>query len=201
MASVKKRKKGKKLKKGESKPKKNNEKNSLNLFSKIALILLLIVVFITAIYIISNTIESNNKKKQINKELITIKKNRNTKEEKTINEKIENKNKKVKIKEEKSIANSIEGNWLSMVQGVALTMKGKEYRIDFMGIDASKPIIGTYKVEDNVIIFINSRELCKDEKGIYKITFDKKNIHLTCKSDNCTKRKNVLEAEWEWIEE
>lgn len=215
MTNVKKSKKAKKAKKGGSKPKKNNKKNSLNLFSKIVLILLLIVVFATAIYMTITVIKSNNKGKQTHKELVTINKEIKTEEEKTINKKVkikeekagtedkkaEIKDEKVKNEDKKSIANSIEGNWLSMVQGVALTMKGKEYRIDFMGIDASKPITGTYKVEDKNIIFTNSEGVCKDEEGIYKVTFNKKNIHLTCKSDNCTKRKNVLEAEWEWIEE
>ena len=95
---------------------------------------------------------------------------------------------------------SISGSWLSSEQGASLTIDNYGYRIDFFGVDASAPMTGMIIIEDNKISFISNGRDCKNEEGSYKITFNKKNIRLVCKKDDCTKRRNILEADWEWLE-
>ena len=112
--------------------------------------------------------------------------------------------KKQETKEQKqkseSKSKTLSGSWLSSEQGASLTLDEYGYRIDFSGIDASEPITGKYSVEGNQIIFLNDNSGCKGIEGTYRITFDKKNISLDCKDDECKERRNVLETEWEWIE-
>ena len=95
---------------------------------------------------------------------------------------------------------NISGSWLSTEQGASLTIDNYGYRIDFFGIDASAPMTGMIIIKDNSINFISDGRDCKNEEGSYKLTFDKKNIRLVCKKDECVKRRNILEASWEWIE-
>ena len=110
---------------------------------------------------------------------------------------------KPKANSQKPKANSqesISGSWLSSEQGASLTIDNYGYRIDFFGVDASAPMTGMIIIEDNKISFISNGRDCKNEEGSYKITFNKKNIRLVCKKDDCTKRRNILEADWEWME-
>ncbi len=99
------------------------------------------------------------------------------------------------------VAKSIEGCWMSTTGGAVLTMKDFEYRIDFMGVDSGKPIIGTYLVENNIITFSNKQDPCKDAAGAYEVNFNKKEISFKCKNDDCTKRKSTLVTDWEWLDE
>lgn len=100
-----------------------------------------------------------------------------------------------------SVAKSIEGCWMSTTGGAVLTMKNFEYRIDFMGVDIGKPIVGTYLVEENIVTFSNRQDPCKDEKGVYEVDFNKQEISFRCKNDDCTKRKSTLTTDWEWLDE
>lgn len=100
-----------------------------------------------------------------------------------------------------AVAKSIEGCWMSTTGGAVLTMKDFEYRIDFMGVDSGKPIIGTYLVENNIITFSNKQDPCKETKGTYEVDFDKHEISFKCKNDDCTKRKSTLVTDWEWLDE
>lgn len=106
----------------------------------------------------------------------------------------------VDLKKEFKENHSISGCWLSSSQGASLTLDDYGYRIDFFGVDASQPMTGKYSAENNQIIFFTEEGDCKGIKGIYRISFNKKNISLTCKDDDCKKRKSVMEADWEWIE-
>lgn len=106
----------------------------------------------------------------------------------------------IDLKKEFKENQTLSGCWFSTTQGSALTMDEYGYRIDFSGVDASEPITGKYNVEGNQIIFLNDNSGCKGIEGTYRITFDKKNISLDCKDDECKERRNVLETEWEWIE-
>ena len=89
---------------------------------------------------------------------------------------------------------------MSTTGGAVLTMKNKEYRLDFMGVDSDKPIIGTYSVDGDLITFVNKKDPCKDVKGLYEVRFNKNEIGFKCKSDDCTKRKATLPTEWEWLD-
>ena len=100
-----------------------------------------------------------------------------------------------------TVARSIEGCWMSTTGGAVLTMKDFEYRIDFMGVDSGKPIIGTYFVENDIVTFSNKQDPCKDTAGAYEVNFDKKEISFKCKNDDCTKRRSTLVTDWEWLEE
>lgn len=100
-----------------------------------------------------------------------------------------------------AVAKRIEGCWMSTTGGAVLTMKDFEYRIDFMGVDSGKPVIGTYAVENNIITFSNKQDPCKETKGTYEVAFDKHEISFRCKDDDCTKRKSTLVTDWEWLDE
>lgn len=121
--------------------------------------------------------------------------------------KTENEVKKQETKTQKSESESksesksktLSGSWLSSEQGASLTLDEYGYRIDFFGVDASKPMTGNYTIEKNIIIFTSDDKDCKGS-GTYRITFYKKNFSLIAKDDECTRRRNILEADWEWIE-
>ena len=223
MATTKKGKKTSKPKKG-SKPKKKSKKNnSMGFFGKFMLSILLLAILLIGVLIVVKNINLNN---TLNKDVKTevVVKNTNidtdtgTDTKSTVNSQkpIANSQKstaksqqpiansqKPKANSQKPKANSqesISGSWLSSEQGASLTIDNYGYRIDFFGVDASAPMTGMIIIEDNKISFISNGRDCKNEEGSYKITFNKKNIRLVCKKDDCTKRRNILEADWEWME-
>ena len=104
------------------------------------------------------------------------------------------------LKQEVKESKTMSGSWQSSEQGAFLTMDKYGYRIDFANVHASKPITGSYFIENNLVTFTSDGDECYDSDGTYRITFYKKNISLTCKNDDCTDRKNILEADWEWLE-
>ena len=101
--------------------------------------------------------------------------------------------------ESESKSKTLSGSWLSSEQGASLTLDEYGYRIDFFGVDASKPMTGNYTIEKNLIVFTSDDKDCKGS-GTYRITFYKDDFSLIAKDDECTKRRNILEADWEWIE-
>lgn len=102
-------------------------------------------------------------------------------------------------KKESKELKTLSGCWLSSEQGAFITIDEYGYRIDFSNVDAGKPMTGNYFIENNLITFSSDGNECEDD-GIYRITFYKKNMSLSCKNDDCTERRNVLEADWEWVE-
>ena len=226
MATTKKVKKTPQAKKG-SKPKKNNKKNNIGIFPKIMLIILFLAVMTTAIFMIISNFKGSTAKIKENVEVV---KHENTKvpeekepvkttksEDVSASKKEEaapkassDKSEEVKetpktdeaidIKKTFKEENKISGCWLSSEQGASLTIDDYGYRIDFFGVDASKPITGDYRIENNLIVFSSDGNECKGVEGTYRITFYKKNISLICKDDKCSSRRNILEADWEWIE-
>lgn len=221
-------KKGKKTgtpKKGSKPKKKSNKKSSLNIFSKIMLTLLLLAVIVCAIFLtLSNFNNKEQKNEETPKQEVSIKqdnktkkndnkvKSKDKKETKTEIKKETKTEKKTEVKNEESKLpetepkkefkelKTLNGCWLSNEQGASLTMDDYGYRIDFFGVDASKPITGNYSIEKNLIIFTSDGSDCNGVDGSYRITFYKKNISLICKDDKCSSRRNILEADWEWIE-
>ena len=227
MATTKKGKKTPQAKKG-SKPKKNNKKNNLGIFPKIMLILLFLAVMTTAIFMIISNFRNSTTSTKENIEAVVKQEKKDAAEKKEIvkttkseessaskkevaapkesSEKSEtvkenNKaNEAVDIKKTFKEENKLSGCWLSSEQGASLTIDDYGYRIDFFGVDASKPITGNYSIEKNLIIFTSDGSDCNGVDGSYRITFYKKNISLICKDDECNSRRNILEADWEWIE-
>ena len=104
------------------------------------------------------------------------------------------------IKKEFKELKTLNGCWHSTEQGAFITIDEYGYRIDFSNVDASKPMTGNYFIENNLITFTSDGNECDGLDGTYRVTFYKKNISLSCKNDECTDRRNVLEAEWEWVE-
>lgn len=103
------------------------------------------------------------------------------------------------IKKEFKELKTLSGCWHSTEQGAFITIDEYGYRIDFSNVDASRPMTGNYFIENNLITFTSDGNECEDD-GTYRITFYKKNISLSCKNDECTDRRNILEADWEWVE-
>jgi hypothetical protein len=104
------------------------------------------------------------------------------------------------IKKEFKELKTLNGCWHSTEQGAFITIDEYGYRIDFSNVDASKPMTGNYFIENNLITFTSDGNECDGLDGTYRVTFYKKNISLSCKNDECTNRRNVLEADWEWVE-
>lgn len=204
-------KKGKKTgtpKKGSKPKKKSNKKVSLNFFSKIMLTLLLIAVIACAIFLtLSNFNNKEQKNEETPKQEVSIKQDDNAKKndkeikpEVKAEEKKESKLPETEPKKEFKELKTLNGCWLSNEQGASLTMDDYGYRIDFFGVDASKPITGNYSIEKNLIIFTSDDSDCNGLDGTYRITFYKKDFSLIAKDDDCSSRRNILEADWEWIE-
>lgn len=224
MAEAKKGKKTGAAKKGSKPKKKSAKKVSLNFFSKIMLTLLLIAVIACAIFMtLSNFNNKEKKVKEKPKQEVSIKHDNKKKSDKDVKTevKIEDKketktevksDKKTEVKKEESKLpetehkkefkelKTLNGCWLSNEQGASITIDDYGYRIDFFGVDASKPITGNYSIEKNLIVFTSDGSDCNGVEGSYRITFYKKNISLICIDDKCSSRKSILEADWEWIE-
>jgi hypothetical protein len=204
-------KKGKKSSKPKSGSKKKKSNNKMNFFSKFMLILLLIAVFAGAIfYTLNNFSKTKTTTPTISKTSTKVTTpTTNTKPDPTpapskvqtpAPSKASNEEKTAELKQEFKELKTMTGSWHSSEQGAFLTMDEYGYRIDFSNVHASKPITGNYRIENNLIIFSSDGSECKGEDGTYRINFFKKNISLTCKSDDCTNRRNILEADWEWLE-
>jgi hypothetical protein len=133
------------------------------------------------------------------KKVETKQKKEEPKKENVIKE-TEVKKQEPKEQSQKSETKTLSGSWLSSEQGASLTMDDYGYRIDFFGVDASKPITGNYSIENNLIVFTSDSNECDGIEGTYRITFYKKDFSLICKDDKCSSRRNVLEADWEWLE-
>ena len=204
----------KKVKKPISKPKKkgsSKKKKSGNIFTKLIVI---IFVIILAFFLIFSVFRPSGKTAKVEKptsQLVEKQEKKDVKpaekpkaEEKTAAEikKDEKAEKKAEMKaaETKAVEQSIKGTWQSTTGGAFLSMDGKEYRLDFMGVDSDAAIIGTYSVDGDLITFINKKDPCKDVKGLYEVKFNKNEIAFKCKSDDCTKRKATLPTEWEWLD-
>lgn len=190
----------KKGKKPISKPKKkgSSKKKSSNFITR--LIIIIFVLIFAAFFILKFTKNIGSKDKKQTQKTEVVKKQ----EKKDMKEKMEKKEKKdkedKKTAETKAVETSITGTWMSTTGGAVLTMKNKEYRLDFMGVDSDAPIIGTYSVNGDLITFVNKKDPCKDVKGLYEVKFNKNEIGFKCKSDECTKRKATLPTEWEWLD-
>lgn len=230
MATTEKAKKAAKPKKGSKGKKKTKKNSSMNFFSKIMMALLFISIITIAVFLIAGNFKKDDdgkpktelsleskKKSKIENESKTetkveIKKETSVKEtqkdtEKKETAKTETEIKKQEPKEQKqkskseseSKSKTLSGSWLSSEQGASLTLDEYGYRIDFFGVDASKPMTGNYTIEKNLIVFTSDDKDCKGS-GTYRITFYKENFSLIAKDDECTRRRNILEADWEWIE-
>ena len=196
----------KKVKKPISKPKKkgsSKKKKSGNIFTKLIVI---IFVIILAFFLISRAFRPSGKKQNIEQTKVEQKVKVEEKKVEKQPEKVKQKEEKTDKKEEKKTAEtkavekSIKGTWQSTTGGAFLSMDGKEYRLDFMGVDADAALIGTYSVNGDLITFINKKDPCKDVKGLYEVKFNKNEIAFKCKSDDCTKRRATLPTEWEWLD-
>lgn len=196
----------KKGKKPISKPKKkgSSKKKSSNFITR--LIIIIFVLIFAAFFILKFTknIGSKDKKQTQKTEVVKKQEKKDMKEKKEKKDKEEKKEKKdkeeKKAAETKAVETSITGTWMSTTGGAVLTMKNKEYRLDFMGVDSDAPIIGIYSVDGDLITFVNKKDPCKDVKGLYEVKFNKNEIGFKCKSDECTKRKATLPTEWEWLD-
>ena len=200
----------KKVKKPISKPKKkgsSKKKKSGNIFTKLIVI---IFVIILAFFLIFSVFRPSGKTAKVEKptsQLVEKQEKKDVKpaekpkaEEKTAAEVKKDEKAEKKAAETKAVEQSIKGTWQSTTGGAFLSMDGKEYRLDFMGVDSDLPIIGTYSVDGDLITFINKKDPCKDVKGLYEVKFNKNEIAFKCKSDDCTKRKATLPTEWEWLD-
>ncbi|MCQ2322649.1 MAG: hypothetical protein MJZ47_03405 [Bacteroidales bacterium] len=174
----------------------SKKKQSGNIFTKI-LIIIFVVVFVG--FIAFKYFPKNNSNKNQKTETQLVKEeNKQTPKDSVIKPE---KKPVTRPIEKSAVAKSIEGCWMSTTGGAVLTMKDFEYRIDFMGVDSGKPIIGTYFVENDIVTFSNKQDPCKDTAGAYEVNFDKHEISFKCKNDDCTKRKSTLVTDWEWLEE
>lgn len=229
MATTEKAKKTAKPKKGSKGKKKTKKNSSMNFFSKIMMALLFISIITIAVFLVAGNFKKDDndkpktelsfeskKKSKTEKESKTetkvevkgktsvkeIQKDCEKKEPKKETAKTEIEVKKQETKEQKqkseSKSKTLSGSWLSSEQGASLTLDEYGYRIDFFGVDASKPMTGNYSIEKNLIIFTSDDKDCKGT-GTYRITFYKDNFSLIAKDDDCKKRRNILEADWEWI--
>lgn len=186
-----------------SKKKKNStgKKSSGNIYTKIIIIILAVILVGFIVYKLLPETKSDSNK-NISTKIIEQNDNNAAIKKETQKEKSGKEAKPTeKPQGTAAVAKRIEGCWMSTTGGAVLTMKDFEYRIDFMGVDSGKPIIGTYLVEDDIITFSNKQGTCKDTAGAYEVNFNKKEISFKCKNDDCTKRKSTLVTDWEWLEE
>ncbi len=200
----------KKVKKPISKPKRkgsSKSKKSNNFITRLIVIIFVLILAFFLIFSVFRPIRQAQKvekpasqivEKQDKSDVNPIEKPKT--EEKTAAQVKKEEKAEKKAAETKAVEQSIKGTWQSTTGGAFLTMDGKEYRLDFMGVDSDLPIIGTYSVDGDLITFINKKDPCKNVKGLYEVKFNKNEIRFKCKSDDCTKRRATLPTEWEWLD-
>lgn len=178
------------------KPKKKSgskKKKSNNLITRLIVIIFVLILAFFMIFSVFRPNRSSQEVEQQKTQIIDNQKDNKVEEKHTPKE-------EKKAAETKVVAQSIKGTWQSTTGGAFLTMDGKGYRLDFMGVDSDAAIIGTYNVEGDKITFKNTSDPCKSIEGVYEVRFDKQEIGFKCKSDDCTKRKATLPTEWTWLD-
>ena len=212
MATAQKGKKNSKQKKGSKGKKKSG---NYSIFTKFMLVLLAFAMVAAAVLFTLNNfnIKKTNVRNERNdtKTELTVKKEELKKADKPTEkpkaetdvpqkqeEKKESSTSK-DIKKEFKELKTLTGCWLSSEQGAFITIDEYGYRIDYSNVDAGRPMTGNYFIENNLITFTTDGNECEDD-GTYRITFYKKDMSLSCKNDNCIDRRNVLEADWKWVE-
>ena len=212
MATAQKGKKNSKQKKGSKGKKKSG---NYSIFTKFMLVLLAFAMVAAAVFFTLNNfnIKKTNVRNERNdtKTELTVKKEELKKADKPTEkpkaetdvpqkqeEKKESSTSK-DIKKEFKELKTLTGCWLSSEQGAFITIDEYGYRIDYSNVDAGRPMTGNYFIENNLITFTTDGNECEDD-GTYRITFYKKDMSLSCKNDNCIDRRNVLEADWKWVE-
>lgn len=207
-------KKGKKTSGSKKSSKSKKKSGNSSFFTRFILILLVLAMIVTAILFslknfsfekIQVKNDTNEKQTEIVVKREEEKKTVKHEEKKAVKPEVSTPKKEEPKKDEKTKKNhnelkTIEGCWLSSEQGAFITIDQFGYRIDFSNVDASKPLTGNYYIENNLITFTSDGNECGGLEGTYRITFYKKNISLICKKDDCTTRRNILEADWEWVE-
>ena len=207
-------KKGKKTSGSKKSSKSKKKSGNSSFFTRFILILLVLAMIVAAILLslknfsfekIQVKNDTNEKQTEIVVKREEEKKTVKHEEKKAVKPEVSTPKKEEPKKEEKTKKNhnelkTIEGCWLSSEQGAFITIDQFGYRIDFSNVDASKPLTGNYYIENNLITFTSDGNECCGLEGTYRITFYKKNISLICKKDDCTTRRNILEADWEWVE-
>ena len=199
----------KKVKKPISKPKRKGSSKSKKSNNFITRLIVIIFVLILAFFLIFSVFRPIRQAQKVEKPASQIVEKQDKSdvnpigkpktEEKTAAQVKKEEKAEKKAAETKAVEQSIKGTWQSTTGGAFLTMDGKEYRLDFMGVDSDLPIIGTYSVDGDLITFINKKDPCKNVKGLYEVKFNKNEIRFKCKSDDCTKRRATLPTEWEWL--
>lgn len=197
--------------------KKGKKKSKGTSFFKNFMVILLVLAFVVlAIFLISkdfclntdNTMVTHTKQTQTQTQT-QAKQNQVVKEKVADNKQSQTKNatkkettskKETKTKKDINETMTLNGFWLSSEQGTFIKLDQYGYRIDFSNVSASKPIVGKYFINGNLITFTSDGDECDGLDGTYTIKFNKKDFRLICKDDECTNRKNILEANWEWIE-
>ncbi len=200
----------KKVKKPISKPKRKGSSKSKKSNNFITRLIVIIFVLILAFFLIFSVFRPIRQAQKVEKPASQIVEKQDKSdvnpigkpktEEKTAAQVKKEEKAEKKAAETKAVEQSIKGTWQSTTGGAFLTMDGKEYRLDFMGVDSDLPIIGTYSVDGDLITFINKKDPCKNVKGLYEVKFNKNEIRFKCKSDDCTKRRATLPTEWEWLD-
>lgn len=205
---------GKKTSGSKKSSKSKKKSGNSSFFTRFILILLVLAMIVAAILFslknfsfekIQVKNDTNEKQTEIVVKREEEKKTVKHEEKKAVKPEVSTPKKEEPKKEEKTKKNhnelkTIEGCWLSSEQGAFITIDQFGYRIDFSNVDASKPLTGNYYIENNLITFTSDGNECGGLEGTYRITFYKKNISLICKKDDCTTRRNILEADWEWVE-
>lgn len=192
------------------KPKKKSGSKKKKSNSFVTRLIVIIFVLILAFFLIFSVFRPSQKAKgpEANTtQIVEERQNNNVKpvENQKLEEEVKAEEKQTpkeekKAAETKVVAQSIKGTWQSTTGGAFLTMDGKGYRLDFMGVDSDQPIIGTYSVDGDRITFKNTSDPCKGIEGVYEVRFNKQEIGFKLKSDDCTKRKATLPTEWTWLD-
>ncbi len=98
------------------------------------------------------------------------------------------------------IKSPLEGSWYSTYDGTMLTITGTTFKMEFAGVDESKPIQGTLLIKGQEVILMNkaTSKTCVDKPGKYSWkVVDKDNLLFTKISDPCSNRVERMIGGWE----
>ena len=99
-----------------------------------------------------------------------------------------------------AIKSPIEGSWYSTYDGTMLTITGTSFKMEFAGVDESKPVKGTLLIKGNEVILMNdsSSKACVDKPGKYSWKVENNNNLFFKKiNDPCSNRVDRMTGGWE----
>ncbi|MCK9453352.1 MAG: hypothetical protein M0Q90_16765 [Bacteroidales bacterium] len=93
---------------------------------------------------------------------------------------------------------TLEGTWVSTLNGAMLTFKDNTFQVEFPSIEERPKLKGHFKISNNSLHLVNtlSDDLCGMKEGVYSFEIEGDDLILSVQNDSCKMRKENLSTNW-----